>query len=88
MTTLTVNTPAQVQEPRGSLWLGQILTAVMSQLRRSNAQRNQTNQARAAAKARLKDVAHARSLAREMSRHDPRVAADLWAAIDRYEAQV
>lgn len=88
MTTLTVNTPANVQEPRGSLWFSQVLTAVMTQFQRSTTQRTQINQARAAAKAKRKDVARARLLAREMSRDDPRVAADLWAAIDRYEAQV
>ena len=91
MTTFTVNIPSRVEEPRGSLWFSELVGALVTYLQKRAADRNLASlahtSARERAKYRAKNVAQARAMAQEMGRQDPRAAADLMAAIDRYETE-
>jgi hypothetical protein len=81
MTTVTVHTPAQVAEPRGAraavaavLALREAFAALRRGLAHQRAFRN-----------RVAEAAKVRAMARQMNRHDPRVAAEMYAAADRHE---
>ena len=87
MTTLSINIPAHVEEPRGSVWFAQGMSAVLVYMQSRALERSHVAQARSDARSKAKHVKDARAMAQEMGRQDPRAAADLMAAIDRYEGQ-
>jgi hypothetical protein len=81
MSTATVHTPAHTAEPRGArlaaaAWLA--LRDALLALRQGLAERH-------AHRRRLAEAANVRALARQMHRHDPRVAVEMMAAADRHE---
>jgi hypothetical protein len=81
MTTVTVHTPVQVAEPRGArVAVAAVLAlrAAFAALRRGLAQHR-------AYRSRVAEAAKVRAMARQMARHDPRVAAEMLAAADRHE---
>ena len=75
-TTLNLQVPQQRTAPRGATWIGNAVADLLAAFRPSPAQRDAS-----------RDVRRARALAAEWNRRDPRSAADLTAAIDRYEQQ-
>ena len=81
MTTITVNTPVPVEEPRGA----RAAVAVVQALREAWAA-GRTAWARQRTQRRLVAEANeVRAMARDMARHDPRVAFEMMAAADRHE---
>ena len=78
MNTATFNLQATQRRtaPRGSVWFGNAFANLIQLFRSAPAERNAT-----------RDVRLAREMAAELARHDPRSAADLSAAIDRFELQ-
>lgn len=81
MTTITVNTPAQVRQPRGARIAGVWFAALLNALQRSA----QARAERREAADRLSEAARVRRYAQEVMNMDPRFAADLFAAADRHE---
>jgi len=81
MTTITVNTPVKIAEPRGAriaaLWFGRLLTT-LGDLAEKRAE------SRAMA-SRLREASEVRTYAQAVMAQDPRFAADLFAAADRHE---
>ena len=75
-TTMNLQVPQQRTAPRGAIWFGNAFAGLLSAFSGKPAQRNAA-----------RDVRRARALAAEWTRRDPRSAADLTAAIDRFEAQ-
>jgi len=75
-TSMNLNTRQQLAAPRGAVWIGKAFAGLLQLFRSAPAER------RAA-----RDVRRARAMAAEWAVHDPRSAADLSAAIDRFEAQ-
>lgn len=81
MTLITLHTPAQIAEPRGARIAVEAVLALceaVAALRRGLA-RHRAYRSRAA------EAAQVRAIARETACHDPRVAAELYAAADRHE---
>ncbi len=84
MTTITVNSPIPVTEPRGSVWAAQAASAILGFLGHTGqALRAGTRQA--SSKSRVREATHVRRLADSLREQDPRFAADLYAAADRHE---
>jgi hypothetical protein len=81
MTTITVNTPAQVAEPRGARWAAATFARLLKWLQTSAAQRDLQR----VALSRNAEAARVRQYAQEVMAQDPRFAADLFAAADRHE---
>ncbi len=81
MTTITVNTPAKVNEPRGAALAARWFAGMLKWLETSTAQRDLDR----VLKSRSAEAARVRMHAQEMLAHDPRFAADLFAAADRHE---
>ena len=81
MTTATVNVPAQTPAPRGALWAANLFYGLLSLGQSVWSAEMQ----RRAKRARFAEASEARACARELGRHDPRSAADLFAAADRHE---
>ncbi|MEY3251960.1 MAG: hypothetical protein RL227_933 [Pseudomonadota bacterium] len=81
MTTITVHTPAHVAEPRGA----QVAVAAVLGLRKAWASLRAGLVTQHAYRSRIAEAAKLRKLAREMAGYDPRVAAEMFAAADRYE---
>ena len=75
-TTMQLQVPQQRTAPRGAAVLATAFVSLLNSFRATPAARNAT-----------RDIRRARELAAEWNRRDPRSAADLTAAIDRYEAQ-
>lgn len=81
MTTVTVHVPAQIAEPRGAaaaVAAVLALRAAFAALRRGLAHHRSYRD-------RIAEAAEARAMARQMARHDPRVASEMFAAADRHE---
>lgn len=81
MTLITIHTPAQVAEPRGARVAVEAVLALceaVAALRRGLARHR-------AYRGRLAEAEQVRAMAREIAGHDPRVAAELYAAADRHE---
>lgn len=81
MTTVTVQTPAPVAEPRGA----RAAVAAVLALREAFATLRQGLAQHRAYRGRVAEAAKLRAMAREMARHDPRVASEMFAAADRHE---
>jgi hypothetical protein len=81
MTTVTVHTPAHVAEPRGA----RVAVAAVLALREAYASLRQGMARHHAYRSRVAEAARVRAMAREVARHDPRVAAEMLAAADRHE---
>jgi hypothetical protein len=81
MTTTIVNIPAPTPAPRGALWAANLFYGLLSMGQGAWSAEMQHR----AQRARLAEAAQARAYARELERHDPRSAADLYAAADRHE---
>jgi hypothetical protein len=81
MTTVTVNVPAQVTEPRGAALAARLFARMLKWLESSTAQRDLDR----VLKSRAAEAASVRQYAQEMLARDPRFAADLFAAADRHE---
>ena len=75
-TTIQLQVPQQRTAPRGATWLATAFVGLVNAFRATPTERNAA-----------RDIRRARELAAEWTRRDPRSAADLTAAIDRYEAQ-
>ena len=75
-TTIQLQVAQQRTAPHGATWLANAFVGLINTFRAEPAQRNAA-----------RDIRRARELAAEWTRRDPRSAADLTAAIDRYEAQ-
>jgi hypothetical protein len=78
MNTTTMNLHARHRRtaPRGAVWIGSAFASLLKMFRAAPAERNAA-----------RDVRRARALAAEWAVHDPRSAADLSAAIDRFELE-
>lgn len=81
MTTITVNTPAKVAEPRGAAWAANAFARLLKWMD-ANAARREAQRAEAS---RVSEAARVRLYAQEVMAQDPRFAADLFAAADRHE---
>jgi hypothetical protein len=81
MTTITVNTPAQVAEPRGARWAADAFARLLKWMESSAADRD----LRRVVLSRAAEAARVRQYAQEVMAQDPRFAADLFAAADRHE---
>lgn len=81
MTTVTVHTPVEVAEPRGAR---AAVAAVLALRDAWTALRAAMAQQRAYSR-RVAEAAKVRAMARQMNAHDPRVAAEMYAAADRHE---
>lgn len=81
MTTITVNTPAKVAEPRGARWAAIAFAGLLKWLETSAAQR----ELKRVVHSRTAEAARVRLYAQEVMAQDPRFAADLFAAADRHE---
>jgi hypothetical protein len=81
MTTVTVHTPAQVAEPRGA----RVAVAAVLALREAYAALRRGLAQHRIYRSRVAEAAKVRAMARQMARHDPRVAAEMYAAADRHE---
>ena len=81
MTTITVNAPAKVTAPRGAYWAGVWFAAVLNWMEKSGDRRVE----RRDQSDRWAEAARVRTHARQVMQHDPRVAAELFAAADRHE---
>ena len=81
MTTITVNTPVQVGQPRGARLAGVWFAALYNALQR----RSEARAARRDAEDRLSEAGRVRRYAQEVMSMDPRFASDLFAAADRHE---
>ncbi len=81
MTTVTVHTPAQVVEPRGA----RAAVAAVLALRQAWASLRAGLAQHRAYRSRVAEAAKVRAMANQMARHDPRVAAEMYAAADRHE---
>jgi hypothetical protein len=81
MTTITVNTPVTIAAPRGSrvaaVWFGRLLTRLGDMAAQRAESRVVAN--------RLREASEVRAYAQSVLTHDPRFAADLFAAADRHE---
>lgn len=77
-TTLNLRTPVERSAPRGATWVGHVAAAVAHLF---------TAPPKASATDARRDARRAREIAADWRHTDPRGAADLSAAIDRYEAQ-
>jgi hypothetical protein len=75
-TTMNLQVPQQRTAPRGATFLGNAFANLLQSFRAAPAERNAE-----------RDVRRARALAAEWAVRDPRSAADLSAAIDRFEQQ-
>lgn len=81
MTLITLHTPAQIAEPRGARVAVEAVLALreaVAALRRGLARHR-------AYRGRVAEAAQVRAMAGEIAGHDPRVAAELYAAADRHE---
>jgi hypothetical protein len=81
MSTITVNTPAQVAEPRGARWAGAAFARLLKWMQTSAANRD----VQRVVFSRQAEAARVRQYAQEVMGQDPRFAADLFAAADRHE---
>ena len=81
MTTIPINVPAKVSEPRGSAAAAYGFAALLNWFERTSARRT----SRRLAAERQAEAAQVRDFARQMAEQDPRFAADLCAAADRHE---
>jgi hypothetical protein len=81
MTTITVQRPLEVLEPRAAAVAAAIFGRLMTWLESSRAQRAESRE-RAD---RAAEAAAVRQYAQRYASHDPRFAADLLAAADRHE---
>lgn len=75
-TTINLQVAQQRTAPRGAAVLGNAFARFLNSFRAAPAERNAA-----------RDIRRARELAAEWNRRDPRSAADLTAAIDRFEQQ-
>lgn len=75
-TTMNLQVPQQRTAPRGATWFGNAFASLL-----------QAFQATPAHRSAERDIRRARAMAAEWAVHDPRSAADLTAAIDRFELQ-
>lgn len=78
-TTLNLRNPVERSVPRGATWIGQVAAAVAHVFTAAPRPADARDASR--------DARKARAIAAEWSRRDPRGAADLSAAIDRYEEE-
>jgi hypothetical protein len=81
MTTITVNTPAKVAEPRGARWAAVAFARLLKWMETTTAQR----ELKRVVQSRTAEAARVRMYAQEVMAQDPRFAADLFAAADRHE---
>ena len=81
MTVITVNIPAKISEPRGSVVAARWFAALLNGFNLASARRASRRQAAD----RQAEAAQVRNYARQMAEQDPRFAADLCAAADRHE---
>ena len=81
MTTITVIAPAKVAVPRAAPVAAALFLSFLSWLQRVGEART----ARVKAAELAAEAARVRVHAYQMARHDPRLAADLLAAVDRHE---
>lgn len=81
MTTITVNTPVQVLEPRGARWAANAATWLAEAI----GNRVHAHQLSQRLRTRTEEASEVRRLADSMVAMDPRFAADLYAAADRHE---
>lgn len=79
MTTLSIQVPVAAREPRGAEGLAQAAIALLRVLRKAFVTFNRTG-------ASLSESIALRNVARSYERADPRLAAELNAIADRYEA--
>ncbi len=81
MSTFTVNTPAKVAAPRFAAVAAALFVGLMNAFRHRGAQHaeRQVQVTRASEAAAVREYAH------RFMKHDPRFAADLFAAADRHE---
>ena len=83
MTVITLQVPAKINEPRGSVVAARWFTALLNALEGASARRT----SRRLAADRQTDAAAVRSYAQSLAAQDPRFAADLCAAADRHERE-
>jgi hypothetical protein len=81
MTTITVHTPAPVATPRGAHWAAWLLGKISEMAQKPSDKR----QAHRNLSGRIAESAEVRRYAQQFMGHDPRFAADLFAAADRHE---
>lgn len=81
MTTITVNAPAKIAQPRGAAWAANAFARLLGWMETSAARR----EAARSEAGRISEAARVRLYAQEVMAQDPRFAADLFAAADRHE---
>lgn len=81
MTTITINAPAKIAEPRGAAWAAAAFARLLQWMESSAARR----EAQRTEAGRVSEAARVRLYAQEVMAQDPRFAADLFAAADRHE---
>ena len=81
MSTITVNAPIKTTAPRGAAIAARWFVASLAWMEKSADRREQTRQF----VGRVDEAARVRSYAQQVMSHDPRFAADLFAAADRHE---
>jgi len=81
MTTITVQRPLSVREPRAAVYAAALFSQLMALLQRDRARRAERREA----SERIAEAAAVRQYALRSASHDPRFAADLLAAADRHE---
>lgn len=81
MNTITVNVPIKTAAPRGAVIAATWFVAFLGWLEKVADRREQSRQLAG----RVEEAARVRSYAHQLMTHDPRFAADLFAAADRHE---
>lgn len=81
MSTITVNTPVKTLAPRGAAIAATWFVAFLSWLKKLSHRREEGRHVAG----RQDEAARVRSYAQQIMAHDPRFAADLFAAADRHE---
>ncbi len=81
MTTITVHTSPTVSAPRAAAWAASLFSSLLNRLSAPVAVAGQ----RKAFSDRQREATAVRQYAQRFAEHDPRFAADLFAAADRHE---
>jgi hypothetical protein len=81
MTTISVHTTPAVMAPRAAAWAAKLFSALLNLLQSPAA----APAARKAFSDRQREATAVREYAQRFAAHDPRFAADLFAAADRHE---
>ena len=81
MSTITVIAPIKIAAPRGAAVAATWFVAFLGWLEKVADKREQSRQL----VGRIEEAARVRSYAQQLMAHDPRYAADLFAAADRHE---